>query len=100
MKPELDVQSSEKKTVKYSDEYGCKDFKFTSVYKTLIFAVLSSIDESCASIKMLLDKLKLNFLDYFISKDLKLLLVMVGKQLAASKHPCPFCETESPCAEN
>ena len=96
MKPELDAHSSEKKRLKYSDEYGCKDFKFTSVHKTLVLAVLPSIDENYANIKMLLDKLKLNSLDCSISEDLKVLLLMVGKHLAASKHPCPFCETESP----
>nr|XP_047132589.1 uncharacterized protein LOC124811278 [Hydra vulgaris] len=96
LKPELEVHSIEKKRVKYSDEYGFKEFKYTSVHKTLVLAVLPSIDENYANIKMLLDKLKLNSLDYSISEDLKVLLLMVGKQSAASKHPCPFCETESP----
>nr|XP_047135292.1 uncharacterized protein LOC124812537 [Hydra vulgaris] len=96
LKPELEVHSIEKKRVKYSDEYGFKEFKYTSVHKTLVLAVLPSIDENYANIKMLLDKLKLNSLDYSISEDLKVLLLMVGKQSAASKHPCPFCETELP----
>ena len=35
-------------------------------------------------------------MDYTVSEDLKVLLQMVGKQTAASKHPCPFCKTLSP----
>ena len=42
------------------------------------------------------DKLNISSLDYTVSGDLKVLLQMVRKQTATSKHPCLFCMTSSP----
>ena len=40
-----------------------------------------------------MDKLNITSLDYTVSEDLKALLQIVGKQIATSIHPFPYCMT-------
>ena len=48
------------------------------------------------NLRIILDKLNISSLDYTVSEDLKVLLQMVGKQIATSKHPFPYCMITSP----
>ena len=73
----------------------CKDFKDSSVHKTIILAILPSLNEKYHNLRLILDKLNISSLDYTVSEDLKVLLQMVGKQTATSKHPFPYCMTSS-----
>ena len=48
------------------------------------------------SIKEFLDLLDLDSLQsYGLAVDMKVQLILVGKQSAAAKHACPFCECHS-----
>ena len=96
LKPEMKTHTVPEKKSRNGEGYSSQDFKDSSVQNTLILAILPSMNESFVNLKMILDKLKINSLDYTVSEDLKVLLQMVGKQTAASKHPCPFCKTSSP----
>ena len=78
------------------DGYACKSFKDSSVHKIIILAILPSLNEKYHNLRIILDKLNISSLDYTVSEDLKVLLQMVGKQTATSKHPCPYCMTSSP----
>jgi hypothetical protein len=95
LKPELKNNKIPEKLSK-SDGYACKDFKDSSVHKTIILAILPSLNEKYHNLRLILDKLNISSLDYTVSEDLKILLQMVGKQTATSKHPCPYCMTSSP----
>ena len=53
-------------------------------------------NKKCNNLGIILDKLNIPFLNYTVSKDLKVLLQKVGKQTATSKHPCPYCMTLAP----
>ena len=75
------------------DGYACKDFKDSSVHQTIILAILPLLNEKYHSLRIILDKLNISSIDYTVSDDLKVLLQMVGKQTATSKHPCPLCMT-------
>ena len=96
IKPEMKTHTVPEKKSRNGEGYSSQYFKDSSVQKTLILAILPSINESYVNLKMILDKLKINALDYTVSEGLKVLLQMVGKQTAASKHLCPFCKTSSP----
>ena len=84
------------KRSKYQDGYGAKEFKDTSVYKCLILACLPTMDESYPCLKNLMDVLEVESLDYSMSQDIKVMLQVIGKQCAASTHPCPYCEAKIP----
>ena len=95
LKPELKNNKIPKKLSK-CDGYACKGFKDSSVHKTIIFAILPSLNKKYNNLQMILDKLNISSLDYTISEDLKVLIQMVGKQTATSKHLCSHCKTSSP----
>ena len=95
LKPELENNEIPKKLCK-CDKHACKDFKDSSVHKTIISAILPSLNEKYHNLRFILDKLNISSLDCTVSEDLKVLLQMVGKQTAISKHSCPYCITSSP----
>ena len=64
--------------------------------KTLILALVPTMNESFVNLKMLLDKLNPYSLEYSLSQDIKVMLQTLGKQPAACSHPCPYCETSKP----
>ena len=57
--------------------------------------ILPSLNKKYHNLRIILDKLNISSLDYTVSEDLKVLLQMVRKQTASSKHPCTFCMTSS-----
>ena len=95
LKPELENNKIPKKLSK-CDGYAWKDFKDSSVHKTFILVILPSLKEKYHNLRIILDKLNISSLHYTVSENLKVLLQMVGKQTATSKHPCPYCMTLSP----
>ena len=66
---------------------------FTKIIK---LGISPSLNEKCHNQRIVLNKLNISSLDYKVSEDLKVLLQMVEKQTATSKHPCLFCMTSSP----
>ena len=93
---QLDNGNKEKR-LKYNDGYqGSDEFKYSSVKKTLILAIFPELSETHFNMNSLLKELKLESLDYSMSQDIKMMLILVRKQPASSKHPCPYCESETP----
>ena len=90
-----DKLEPDKKKMKYSEGFGVKDFKLSGV-KKLIILFASPTCETYENLSTILKVLKLEALDFGFTCDLKLVLILCGKQCAASKHCCPFCEGCSP----
>ena len=80
---------------RYPEGYGA-EFLYTSVKKAIILGIFPDLPESYHNLKYLLDLLKLPSVDFTFSQDIKVMLQIVGKQCAASKHPCPFCPSSTP----
>ena len=95
LKPELENNKIPMKLSKFG-RYTRKDFIDSNVHKTIIFGQLPSLNEKYHNLWVILDELNISSLDYKISEDLKLLVQMVGKRTATSKHPCPYYMTSSP----
>ena len=57
---------------------------------SLVLASVCSVDETHGNLKLLLDLLKVNELNYRLSTDLKLVNIVTGKQSASCKFPCPY----------
>ena len=73
LKPELEKKKVPKKLSK-CDGYAWKDFKDSSVHKTIILVILPSLNEKYHNLRIVLDKLNIPSLDYTVSEDLKVLL--------------------------
>ena len=86
LKPELTNNKIPEKLSK-CDEHAWKDFKDSSVHKTIILAILP---QKCHNLRIILVKLNISSLNYTVAEDLKVLLQMVGKQTTTSKHPFPY----------
>ena len=101
LKPEFEVSTSPKpKRFQYSEGYGDGgDFKFSSIHKAIILALVPTMNESYVNLRTLLDKLNIGALDCSHSEDIKVMLQILGKQPASSTHPCPFCESSKPLME-
>ena len=59
---------------------------------SLVLASVCSVDETHGNIKLLLDLIKANELDFKLSTDLKIVNMYVGKQSASCKFPCPYSD--------
>ena len=57
---------------------------------------MPSLNEKYDNLRIVLNKLNISSLGYTVFEDLRVLLQMVRKQTAISKHPCLFCMTSSP----
>ena len=79
-KPDERDQETPQKRIKYLEGYEKKEFKDSSVFKTLILAIVPHMDESYVNLRMLNEKLNIGSLDYSLSEDIKVQLQMVGKQ--------------------
>ena len=59
---------------------------------SLVLASVCSVDETYENLKLLLDLIKADELEFKLSTDLKLVNIVIGKQTAASKFPCPYAD--------
>ena len=60
--------------------------------------------ETYFNVKSLMEKVDVQGIKYAFSQDLKMYLILLGKQSASCTHPCPFCTGRKPwtdkCADN
>lgn len=91
-----EIGPSSSKRIRFEEGYGRDDFRDSSVHKVLLLAIATDLQENHHNLNIIISKLKLNSLVYSLSEDIKVMLQMVGKQSASCKHPCPYCEAESP----
>ena len=87
---------SARKRLKHSDGVGGRQAKLTSVKRLLVIAAAPGVEETWENLKCLLEKLDISTLhpSCLLSVDIKVQLILCGKQSAASTHPCPYCECQ------
>ena len=86
VKLKSDVDSSTKpKRSKYSEGFSPQDFKLSSVKKLFILAVTCAT-ETYKNVKAFLETLGLEAVEFGYSLDLKMALILCGKQTAACRH--------------
>ena len=92
-KNEKSVPSTEKKPrFTYSEGAFASKYKDSGVKKLLILAIVEDIVENYANLKILLDLLKINDVEYINAFDMKLANSYIGVGTAASTYPCAWCE--------
>ena len=74
---------------------GPARFKAGGQNKILIVSLIPTC-ERYDNLAPILDLMGIGTLDFGLCADLKLQLIMVGKQNASSKHSCPYCNDASP----
>ena len=89
-----DTQAATKKS-KYEEGFAPKDFKYSGVKKLILLLVAPS-SESYENMSALLGELGMDAVDFGFCCDLKMVLLLLGKQAASSKHCCPYCNGSSP----
>ena len=75
---------------------GAKQAKHSSVKKLLLAALVLELPENYDTVKLILDNLKLEGIEYMTQADLKLLMILVGKSGGRPKYGCPFCDASYP----
>ena len=94
---EKDKEEPLHQRARHCDGIGGREAKLTLVKRLLIVACAPEVAESWANIKTILEKLDIGSLGSCpISVDVKVMLILCGKQAASSKHPCPYCECQAP----
>lgn len=83
------------KKMKYNEGFQFNQFKLSGVKKLLVLLVSPTI-ETYENIAGLMGELRLDAVDFGYSCDLKMILLLCGKQSASSKYCCPFCTDCAP----
>ena len=91
-------QVTERKKTKYSAGFNPNKFKLSGV-KKLFVLFASPTCERYDNLVNILEGLGLEAVEFGFSCDLKMILILCGKQCAASKHCCPFCDGCAPWLE-
>ena len=94
------VVDQPKKRAKYSDGVCPKTNKLSSVKRLFIIGIVAKVSELYSNIKLILNEVKLLGVHYGFSADIKMYLVIVGKQTASAVHSCPYCEGREPWIDN
>lgn len=92
---EKDKPEIENKKTRYVEGFRPQDFKLSGV-KKLFILFASPTCERHDNLETILQDLDLQALEFGFSCDLKLVLILCGKQCASSKHCCPFCTGSAP----
>ena len=91
--PEEEIKKPKK--TKYEAGFAPQDFKYSGV-KKLILILVSPTSERHDNMAALLKLMNIEAIDFGLCCDLKMVLVLLGKQCASSKFCCPFCTGCSP----
>ena len=94
IKPKTEEPVSKKKC-RYADGFAPQDFKLSGV-KKLLLLLMSPTCERHDNISKLLELVGIEAIQFGFSCDIKMLLILLGKQGASSTHCCPFCVGSSP----
>ena len=91
-----DEKENETKRSHYSDGVAAKTLKPSSVKKLLILAAFPGVPEEYENLKQILDEVKIESLEFSVSADIKMLLLIIGKPSGKPTCGCPFCNMASP----
>ena len=87
----VEEEQERAKKARYEDGFRPKDFKLSGAKKAFLLLVSPSPAERHDNILTLMSLLKIEALDFGYSMDIKMILIICGKQAASSKFCCPFC---------
>lgn len=76
----------------YSEGAFASNFKDSGVKKLMILAIGEDVYENYTNIKVLLDLIKIDDIEYINAFDMKLANAYIGIGTAASTYPCAWCE--------
>ena len=62
------------------------------MHKLLMLLAVPKVQELYFNLKVLFGELGLNGLEFLITGDIKIVLVLLGKDSESCIHACPFCE--------
>lgn len=91
--------SSGGKRAKYSDGVCPIKFKNTGVKKVLIIGYLPLTQENYPNVKLMLLETKIFGIEATMTPDIKLILIIQGRQGGSSKRNCPFGNGYAPWLE-
>ena len=60
---------------------------------SIVVATFFNVPETYHNLNLMLNSIKAETLNFRLSTDLKLLNIVIGKQSASCKHPCPYCDS-------
>ena len=94
-KPQIQNKDQPKR-LRLSDGYGSSSaFLNSSVKKTFILGMLPITEEGHFNIRSLIESVGIPSFNFSMSQDIKVILDLLGKQPASSKHPCPYCDASN-----
>ena len=88
---EPDENRSDMARSSYSEGVFPKDFKYSSVKKLLILAAWPDVPEAYSNLQQILELLNLHALQFSISADIKMLLLLCGKPTEKPKLQSTDC---------
>ena len=92
------LQEPPRQRARHKDGIGSGDSKLSSVKKLLIIGAAPNTEESWGNLRKMMDMLEIDLLgsSYGLSVDMKVQLMLCGKQSASCRHCCPYCECCAP----
>ena len=89
-------KKSTAKRARYSDGVSPHSANLAGVKKTFILALMPYTCENYANMKRLMSKLNFAGLKFTFTMDMKMCLILLGKQMGACKFACILCDGCSP----
>lgn len=80
----------------YGEGVAPKTHKEGSVHKLFMLLAVPKVQELYFNLKVLFGELGLDGLEFLITSDIKIVLVLLGKDSGSCIHACPFCEDGKP----
>ena len=84
------------KRTKYSEGFGAKKAKMSSVKRVIMLCLLTKVKETHENVRTLLTAIDLCGIPFTFSCDIKLDLMLIGKQQASCTHNCIYCTGKAP----
>ena len=91
----IQVEEGAKKRRSYEEVFKPTQFKDGGQNKIQILAMAPTCERH-DNIATILDLMNINNINFGLCADLKMQLILIGKQSASSKHNCPYCSDVAP----
>ncbi|XP_065684973.1 uncharacterized protein LOC124807737 isoform X1 [Hydra vulgaris] len=75
-------------------DIDCRENKNTGVNKVLVLAFVKNVTENHANLQIIIKKIMLNRLKFYLAADLKLLNIILGLSGHGGKYSCLYCNGE------
>ena len=90
------VEEMDRKRSKYIDGVCPRTSKLSSVKKMFVVGLVPQVQELYPNVRLMMEELKLDGIEYGLCADIKIYLCIIGKQTASCLNPCPYCEGKAP----